>query len=211
MARNHRRWTQAEVRSMRQQRAAGMEVLAIAQAWDRNPSLVSRVLTGRLHAGWGGPLASTLRLVIPKEVHSAVLNEIGLHRSFLNTSPSATKIARQHGLDRRTVQSRLLDYGIKRIDIFLSQIDRSKGPRAPHKWRGPRLQRPGKDPSSWPGRFVYGKRQHLAHVFAFDLQFNREKGTVLEYIGKHPGFDPILDCNPFNWKAVRRQGPRRLS
>jgi hypothetical protein len=209
--RNRRPWTPAEGAGMRWQRANGMLVDDIAEQWDRNPSLVSRVLTGSLHPEWPGPIASKLRLVIPSETHEAVLREVGLHRAFLNSFPSARKLARLHNLDVRTLTSRLLDYAVKRCDFFLSQIDRSKGPRAPHRWLGPRLQVPGKDPSTFPGRFIYGGRQFRAHIFAYDLQFNRKKGTVLEYIGKHPGFDPIWDCKAFNWKAVPRQCPRKLS
>jgi hypothetical protein len=201
-------FSEAEIREIRAQRAMGMSIAWIAQCHDRAPSQVSQICTGRFHADTapGSPIARADRLKLSPMEHQEILATISTHRHWMNDGvASARAIGRRYHLDPRTIRFRIASAALANIDRVWALVDRSGGPNAPWPWLGGRLQ-VGKDKSKWPARVTFlGKPNARAHRVIFALTYTLRPSDRLEYIGKHPGFDFILDCQPKNWRAVPRR------
>jgi len=179
--RKHRALSDAEIEEMREQRAAGMLVREIASVHDRDCAFVSRLLTGDLRPRAGGPIASTARLKLTDAERSEILQRVSVSRYYLGKEVSARALAEKYGVDRRTLQSRVLDQAIGFIARFWAKVDRTGGPEACWPWLGGLLQRIGQPREKWPGRYCDGAMKAFRpHRLAYELTFGAiPRGRIL--------------------------------
>jgi hypothetical protein len=197
---------------MREQRAAGMTVQAVADFFEVDRAFCSRLLTGDLRPNAGGPLAPKERCQVLTDpaVWQEIRRTLAVTTRYLNHPVKLEALAKQFKLDARTLQSRVLDREVRLLDRFFATVDRTGGPDACWLWKGGHLKR-SDDPAKWVSRFVETPHViHRAHRFSYTLMLGPiPEGLILAH---SPGpLDPrcpnaTFCCNPEHFKPCKPKG-----
>lgn len=212
--RPHRRLSDARIRIIREQRAAGMTVESIAGFFDIDRGFASRLLTGDLRPNAGGPLAPKERckMLTDPAVCAEIRRTLAVTTKYLNHAVSMKALAKRFKVDPRALQSRV-DRELHLIDRFWSMVDRSGGPDACWRFQGGHLKR-SDDLAKCPSRFVETAHKiHRAHRFGYELMLGPiPEGRIL--LHDRAALDPrcpnaTFCANPEHFTPSKPKGRKR--